>query len=86
LVDATESRACGAAPTRSHYPGAPSPSRWCFDHDLPVIPRGGGTGFTAGSIDFGGVLSNKLSVFIAIVVVLSALLLFAIFRSLVIPL
>ena len=42
-------------------------------------------GFTAGSIDFANVLSGKLPLFIAIVVVLSALLLFVIFRSLVIP-
>jgi putative drug exporter of the RND superfamily len=42
-------------------------------------------GFTAGSIDFSNVLSNKLPLFIGIVVVLSALLLFVIFRSLVIP-
>ena len=43
-------------------------------------------GFTAGSIDFSHVLASKLPLFIAIVVVLSALLLFVIFRSLVIPL
>ena len=43
-------------------------------------------GFTAGSIDFSGVLAGKLPLFIGIVVVLSALLLFVIFRSLVIPL
>ena len=42
-------------------------------------------GFTAGSIDFSHVLATKLPLFIAIVVVLSALLLFVIFRSLVIP-
>jgi RND superfamily putative drug exporter len=42
-------------------------------------------GFTAGSIDFANVLSSKLPLFIGIVVVLSALLLFVIFRSLVIP-
>jgi RND superfamily putative drug exporter len=42
-------------------------------------------GFTAGSIDFSHVLSNKLPLFIGIVVVLSALLLFVMFRSLVIP-
>ncbi len=42
-------------------------------------------GFTAGSIDFSHVLSAKLPLFIAIVVVLSALLLLVIFRSLVIP-
>jgi RND superfamily putative drug exporter len=43
-------------------------------------------GFTAGSIDFSHVLAGKLPLFIAIVVVLSALLLLVIFRSLVIPL
>jgi putative drug exporter of the RND superfamily len=43
-------------------------------------------GFTAGSIDFSNVLAHKLPLFIGIVVVLSALLLFVIFRSLVIPL
>ncbi len=38
-------------------------------------------GFTAGSIDFSNVLSAKLPLFIAIVVVLSALLLLVMFRS-----
>jgi RND superfamily putative drug exporter len=42
-------------------------------------------GFTAGSIDFSHVLADKLPLFIGVVVVLSALLLFVIFRSLVIP-
>lgn len=43
-------------------------------------------GFTAGSIDFSRVLTEKLPLFIAVVVALSALLLLIIFRSLVIPL
>jgi RND superfamily putative drug exporter len=42
-------------------------------------------GFTAGAIDFSNVLGNKLPLFIGIVIVLSALLLFVIFRSIVIP-
>ncbi len=42
-------------------------------------------GFTAGSIDFSDVLSSKLPLFVGIVVLLSALPLFVIFRSLVIP-
>jgi RND superfamily putative drug exporter len=42
-------------------------------------------GFTAGAIDFAHVLASKLALFIGIVVVLSALLLFVMFRSLVIP-
>ncbi len=55
-----------------------------FRHTLGTRPLVGG--FTAGSIDFSNVLAGKLPLFIGIVVVLSALLLFAIFRSLVIPL
>jgi RND superfamily putative drug exporter len=55
----------------------------------PVAHRYGVTalvgGVTAGSIDFSRVLADKLPLFIGIVVVLSALLLFVIFRSLVIP-
>jgi RND superfamily putative drug exporter len=43
-------------------------------------------GFTAGSIDFSHVMASKLPLFIGLVVVLSALLLLVIFRSLVIPL
>jgi putative drug exporter of the RND superfamily len=58
---------------------------------LPPLERASGSpvlvgGFTAGSIDFSSVLSSKLPLFIGIVVVLSALLLLVIFRSIVIPL
>ena len=61
------------------------------DRVVPPVERRTGLrvlvgGFTAGSIDFAGVLASKLPLFISIVVVLSALLLFVIFRSLVIPL
>jgi putative drug exporter of the RND superfamily len=42
-------------------------------------------GFTAGSIDFSHVLSSKLPLFFGIVILLSALLLFFVFRSIVIP-
>ncbi len=42
-------------------------------------------GFTAGSIDFSHVLASKLPLFIGIVILLSALLLLVIFRSLLIP-
>jgi putative drug exporter of the RND superfamily len=60
-------------------------------HVLPPIAQRTGVpilvgGFTAGSIDFSHVLAAKLPLFIAIVVGLSALLLFVIFRSIVIPL
>ena len=57
---------------------------------LPAVERRTGVpvlvaGLTAGSIDFSQVLSRKLPLFVAVVVLLSALLLFVIFRSLVIP-
>src|SRR4051794_36365444 len=31
---------------------------WCYDHDVAVVPRGGGTGYAAGAVplDGGGVL------------------------------
>jgi RND superfamily putative drug exporter len=48
---------------------------------IPVLVGG----FTASSIDFSHLLASKLPLFIAIVVLLSALLLFVMFRSLVIP-
>ena len=58
---------------------------------LPAIERHTGVpvlvgGFTAGAIDFSRVLSNKLPLFLGIVILLSALLLLVVFRSLVIPL
>ena len=56
----------------------------------PVAHESGATvlvgGGTASSIDFTHVLSNKLPLFIAVVVGLAALLLLVVFRSLVIPL
>jgi RND superfamily putative drug exporter len=60
------------------------------DTVLPQLERQSGMtvlvgGFTAGSIDFSHVLASKLPLFIGLVVVLSALLLFVMFRSLVIP-
>jgi putative drug exporter of the RND superfamily len=60
------------------------------DDRLPAVERATGTsllvgGATATSIDFSQVLANKLPLFIAIVVGLSALLLLLVFRSLVIP-
>jgi glycolate dehydrogenase FAD-linked subunit len=29
---------------------------WCYDHDVAVVPRGGGTGFTGGAVPDGGVV------------------------------
>jgi RND superfamily putative drug exporter len=60
------------------------------DDVLPAFDRRAGLtvlvgGFTAGSIDFSHVLSAKLPLFFGIVILLSALLLLVIFRSIVIP-
>jgi len=60
------------------------------DERLPAVERATHTtllvgGATATAIDFSHVLSNKLPLFIAIVVGLSALLLLLVFRSVVIP-
>ena len=56
----------------------------------PVSARTGMTvyvgGVTAGAVDFATVLGHKLPLFIGVVVLLSALLLMIVFRSLVIPL
>jgi RND superfamily putative drug exporter len=53
-----------------------------FEHRTGVTVLVGG--FTASSIDFSHVLSKKLPLFLGIVILLSALLLFVIFRSLLI--
>src|SRR5271163_2227997 len=58
---------------------------------LPPLERQTGVpvlvgGFTAGAVDFSHVLATKLPLFLGIVILLSALLLLLVFRSLVIPL
>jgi RND superfamily putative drug exporter len=58
---------------------------------VPKVSRGTGMtvyvgGVTAGSVDFATTLGHKLPLFIGVVVLLSALLLLIVFRSLVIPL
>ena len=61
------------------------------DHVVPPIATHTGMnvyvgGVTAGAVDFATVLGHKLPLFIGVVVLLSALLLLVVFRSLVIPL
>ena len=61
------------------------------DSVLPALERRTGVpvlvgGFTAASIDFSHVLGSKLPLFFGLVILLSMLLLFVIFRSVVIPL
>ena len=61
------------------------------EHVIPPVAARTGVvayvgGVTAGSVDFATVLAHKLPLFIGVVVLLSALLLMVVFRSLVIPL
>lgn len=30
--------------------------RWCYDRGVPMVPRGGGTGFAGGAVPFGGLV------------------------------
>jgi putative drug exporter of the RND superfamily len=61
------------------------------EHVIPPVQAATGMtayvgGVTAGAVDFAAVLGHKLPLFIGVVVLLSALLLMIVFRSLVIPL
>jgi glycolate oxidase subunit GlcD len=60
LVDATSSRG-----VRGHADAVVLPATtaevarvlaWCYEHDVPVVPRGGGTGFAGGAVPYGGVV------------------------------
>jgi glycolate oxidase subunit GlcD len=58
LSDATESRAVRGSADAIALPSDPAQVaavlRWCYDHDVPLIPRGGGTGFAAGAVPVDG--------------------------------
>jgi glycolate oxidase subunit GlcD len=54
LSDATEARElyghADAIVLPSHPQQVASVMRWCYDHDVPVVARGGGTGLAAGAV------------------------------------
>jgi glycolate oxidase subunit GlcD len=58
LTDATESRGVQGRADAVALPESPeqvaSVVRWCYEHDVPVVPRGGGTGFAAGAVPLDG--------------------------------
>jgi FAD/FMN-containing dehydrogenase len=58
LTDATESRNLrGKADAIALPKDAQQVARtvaWCYDHDVAIIPRGGGTGFTGGAVPLDG--------------------------------
>jgi glycolate oxidase subunit GlcD len=61
LIDATENRAVHGRADAIALPATAqqvaSVVRWCYDHDVPLTPRGGGTGLAAGAVPtVGGVV------------------------------
>ena len=58
LTDATETRAIRGRADAVALPGDTeqvlAALRWCYDHDVPVIPRGGGTGYAGGAVPVDG--------------------------------
>jgi glycolate oxidase subunit GlcD len=58
LSDATESRALVGFADAVVLPASAADVaavvRWCYTHDVPVVPRGGGTGFTGGAVPLDG--------------------------------
>jgi glycolate oxidase subunit GlcD len=58
LCDATESRNLRGRADAVALPADASQVadavRWCYEHDVPIVPRGGGTGFTGGAVPLDG--------------------------------
>jgi glycolate oxidase subunit GlcD len=58
LTDATESRRLrGRADAVARPAGAQQVAdvvSWCYEHDVAIVPRGGGTGFTGGAVPLDG--------------------------------
>src|ERR1700752_3953972 len=58
LSDATESRNLRGRADAIALPKTASEVAetlsWCYDHDVPITPRGGGTGFTGGAVPLDG--------------------------------
>jgi glycolate oxidase subunit GlcD len=58
LSDETEGRGLRGRADAVALPETPDQAaavvRWCNDHDVPVVPRGGGTGFAAGAVPLDG--------------------------------
>jgi len=58
LADATESRSlrgrADAVALPTHADDLARVVRWCYAHDVPIVPRGGGTGFAGGAVPLDG--------------------------------
>ena len=60
LSDATESRGMRGHADAAALPASAEEVRavveWCYGHDVPIVPRGGGTGYAGGAVPDGGVV------------------------------
>jgi glycolate oxidase subunit GlcD len=58
LTDATESRSLRGRADAVALPADATQTervvRWCYEHDVPIVARGGGTGFAGGAVPLGG--------------------------------
>jgi glycolate oxidase subunit GlcD len=58
LTDATESRSlrgrADAVALPADADGVARVVAWCYEHDVPIVPRGGGTGFAGGAVPLDG--------------------------------
>jgi glycolate oxidase subunit GlcD len=57
-TDVTESAGVSGTPDAVVLPSSTeevaATVRWCYEHDVPVVPRGGGTGFAGGAVPVTG--------------------------------
>ena len=60
LADATEARGLRGQADAVVLPRTADETAevvaWCYEHDVPVTPRGGGTGFAGGAVPLGGIV------------------------------
>ncbi len=58
LTDATESRRLAGHADAIALPGSPrevaAVVAWCYEHDVPIVPRGGGSGYAGGAVPLDG--------------------------------
>ena len=58
LVDETETRGVTGWANAICLPSTPAATEqivaWCYEHELPIVPRGGGTGFSGGAVPING--------------------------------
>jgi glycolate oxidase subunit GlcD len=60
LSDLTEERGLGGHADAIVLPGSAEETArvvaWCYEREVPIVPRGGGTGVAGGAVPFGGVV------------------------------